>query len=165
EALAGEHPFWGGDLTETSRRIQQGAPPLESLRPDLPRHVLETVSGALVASPQRRPSAGRLAEDLRSLPKRRRQKSSEPPRSSQSAGRLFAERLLPGGLTGLAAGWVSSTLPFYPQHWPVGLAVAGIAIGAAAPRAGLLFALTVAFFPLANISLGLAAVYAALAAG
>src|SRR5207302_9587759 len=27
EALAGRHPFWGGDLGETSRRIQQGAPP------------------------------------------------------------------------------------------------------------------------------------------
>src|SRR3977135_1184236 len=41
EALAGEHPFWGGDLVETSRLIQQGARPLETLRPDLPKHVLE----------------------------------------------------------------------------------------------------------------------------
>src|SRR5437763_140480 len=32
EALAGEHPFWGGDLSETSRIIQQGAPPLETMR-------------------------------------------------------------------------------------------------------------------------------------
>ena len=165
EALAGEHPFWGGDLTETSRRIQRGAPPLESLRPDLPRHVLDTVASALVASPQRRPTAGRLAEELRSLPKRRRQKSTKPPRPSQTKRQLLSERLLPGGLTGLAAGWVSATLPFYPQHWPAGLAVLGFAVGAAAPRAGLLFALTVAFFPLANISLGLAALYAALAAG
>jgi eukaryotic-like serine/threonine-protein kinase len=163
EALAGEHPFWGGDLVETSRRIQHGAPALESIRPDLPRHVLDTVAGTLVASPQRRPSAGRLAQELRSLPKRRRQKSSQPPRASQPKAQLITERLLPGGLTGLAAGWVSSTLPFYPQHWPAGLAVLGVALGAAAPRAGLLFALTVAFFPLANISLGLAAVYAALA--
>src|SRR3954471_21954452 len=42
EALAGEHPFWSGDLTETSRRIERGAPPLESVRPDLPQHVLDT---------------------------------------------------------------------------------------------------------------------------
>src|SRR6476619_6695117 len=28
EALAGEYFFWGADLTETSRRIQEGAPPL-----------------------------------------------------------------------------------------------------------------------------------------
>jgi hypothetical protein len=163
EALAGEHPFWGGDLSETSRRIQEGAPLLESLRPDLPRHVLDTVAGALAAGPQRRPSAGQLAHELRSLPKRRRQKSSQPPRPSRTKSELLTERLLPGGLTGLAAGWVSSTLPFYPQHWPAGLAVLGVALGAAAPRAGLVFALGVAFFPLANISLGLAAVYAAVA--
>ena len=37
EALVGVHPFWGGDTVETSRRIQLGAPPLESERPDLPR--------------------------------------------------------------------------------------------------------------------------------
>jgi hypothetical protein len=165
EALAGEHPFWGGDLTETSRRIQQGAPPLESLRPDLPRHLLDTVASALGASPQRRPTAASLAEELRSLPKRRRQKSNRPPRQPQTRRELLSERLLPGALTGLAAGWVSATLPFYPPNWPAALAVLGVAVGAAAPRAGLLFALTVAFFPLANISLGLAAVYAVLAAG
>ena len=165
EALAGEHPFWGGDLNETSRLIQQGAPPLESLRPDLQRHVLDTVAGALVASPQRRPSAERLADELRSLPKRRRKKGARSRRRPPGPPEVAAlgARLLPGGLTGLASGWVAATLPFYPQHWPAGLAVLGFALGAAAPRIGLLFALTVAFFPLANISLGLAAVYAAIA--
>src|SRR3954471_6611475 len=44
EALAGEHPFWGGDMVETSRSIQHGAPSLETLRPDLPRHVIQTVA-------------------------------------------------------------------------------------------------------------------------
>src|SRR5437763_8578037 len=51
EALAGEHPFWGGDLVETSRRIQAGAPPLQTRRPDLPDHVLRTVARSLVVSP------------------------------------------------------------------------------------------------------------------
>ena len=37
EMLAGEHPFWGGDLVETSRRIQAGAPALASLRPEIGR--------------------------------------------------------------------------------------------------------------------------------
>src|SRR3954447_20819659 len=60
EALAGEHPFWSGDLVETSKRSERGAPPLESVRPDLPAHVLETVAGSLVASPGRRPTAERL---------------------------------------------------------------------------------------------------------
>ena len=36
EALAGEHPFWGGDLVETSRRIQAGAPALASCGPTCP---------------------------------------------------------------------------------------------------------------------------------
>src|SRR5438045_2052671 len=56
EALAGQHPFWGGDLVETSKRIQAGAPALETLRPDLPQHVLRVVASALVLNPQRRPS-------------------------------------------------------------------------------------------------------------
>src|SRR6476659_3183932 len=90
EALAGEHPFWGGDLSETSRRIQQGAPPLESLRPDLPRHVLDTVASALGTSPQRRPTAAFLAEELRSLPKRRRQKSTKPPRQPRTTRELLS---------------------------------------------------------------------------
>ena len=164
EALAGEHPFWGGDLTDTARLIQQGAPPLETRRPDLARHVLETVSGALSASPQRRPSAAQLAQELRSLPKkRRRQRGVRPPKPSRTKTELATDRLLPAALAGIAAGWVSATIPFYPAQWPAGLALAGAALGFAAPRAGLAFALAVGFFPLANISLGLAAVYAVLA--
>jgi hypothetical protein len=172
EALAGEHPFWGGDMVETSRRIQQGVPPLESLRPDLPAHVLETVASALLPNPQRRPEAGRLAEQLRSLPKRRRKTTGGRPMGGGAtkvtalpSSAIVTERLLPGALAGIATGWVALRLPFYPAQWPFGLAAAGAALGFAAPRAGLLFALTVAFFPLANISLGLALVYAALAAG
>jgi hypothetical protein len=165
EALAGQHPFWGGDLSETSRSIERGAPGLETLRPDLPEHVLRLVSTALVANPQRRPPAGRLAEELRSLPARRRKKSGGPRSTAPPRPRreLLTDRLLPAALTGVAAGWAASALPFYPPGWPLGLAALGAALGFAAPRAGLLFALTTAFFPLANVSLGLAIVYAALA--
>ena len=163
EALAGEHPFWGGDLVETSRSIQEGAPPLETLRPDLPRHVLETVSGALVANPQRRPTAERLASELRNLPRRRRKTTAGPAAPPRSFAEIAKERLLPGALAGIASGWVAAALPFYPAGWPVGLAAAASALGFASPRAGLLFTLLTAFFPLANISVGLALVYAALA--
>ena len=41
----------------------------------------------------------------------------------------------------------------------------GAGLGFTAPRVGLLFALTVGFFPLANISLGLGILYGLLAAG
>jgi eukaryotic-like serine/threonine-protein kinase len=163
EALAGQHPFWGGDLVETSHRIQGGAPPLETLRPDLPKHVLETVAGALLVNPGRRPSAERLAQELRSLPKRRRQ-GPGPTVPARPSAAATARRLLPAALAGVASGWVASRIPFYPASWPLWLAAGGAALGFAAPRAGLVFALAVAFFPLANVSLGLAAVYAVLAA-
>ncbi|HVC88041.1 MAG TPA: serine/threonine-protein kinase [Gaiellaceae bacterium] len=166
EALAGKHPFWGGDLVETSRRIQRGAPSLESQRPDLPQHVLQTVASALLTNPQRRPSAERLAQELRSFPKRRRKRGGSRPAVPTVAARsaVVLERVVPGALAGFASGWVAARIPFYPPGWALGIATAGLAAGAAAPRAGLVFALAVAFFPLANISLGLAIVYAALAA-
>jgi hypothetical protein len=75
------------------------------------------------------------------------------------------DRALPGVLAGVASGFVATQLPFYPSGWPLGLGLAGAALGFAAPRAALLFALAVAFFPLANASLGLAIAYAILAAG
>ena len=167
EMLAGEHPFWGGDVSETSRSIQRGAPALETRRPDLPAHVRETVASALLVNPQRRPSAERLAHELRSLPKRRKRKSGSRPQAPArpQVGVALRERLAPGALAGISAGWVAAELPFYPAGWPLGLAATGAALGFAAPRAGLLFALATAFFPLANISLGLAIVYAVLAAG
>jgi hypothetical protein len=164
EALAGEHPFWGGDLTETSKRIERGAPPLETLRPDLPEQLRETVASALLVNPQRRPAAERLARELRDLPRRRRKAGgSKPQAPARPQPRELAERLLPGALAGLASGYVATRLPFYPSGWPIGIAAAGAGLGFAAPRAGLLFALAVAFFPLANISLALAIVYAAVA--
>jgi hypothetical protein len=168
EALAGEHPFWGGDLVETSKQIQRGAPALETLRPDLPEQLRQTVASALLVNPQRRPSAEKLAHELRQLPKRRRKKKgggSKPAAPARTTSAVLSERVLPGALAGIASGWVASRLPFYPAGWPLGIAAAGAAIGFTAPRAGLLFALTVAFFPLANISLGLAIVYGLLAAG
>jgi hypothetical protein len=164
EALSGEHPFWGGDMVETARLIQQGAPGLETMRPDLPRHVLETVASALLVNPQRRPSAERLAAQLRELPKRRKRKGSKPAAPARPNVAALASRLLPGALTGLASGWVASRLPFYPAGWPLMLAGVGAALGFTAPRIGLLFALTVAFFPLANISLGLGILYGVVAA-
>jgi hypothetical protein len=165
EALAGEHPFWGGDLSETSRSIQQGAPSLETLRPDLPRRIIDTVDGALVASPQRRPTAERLAAELRNLPRRRRKTGGGvgPTARPRSFAEVAKERLLPGALAGVASGWVAAALPFYPAGWPLGLAAVAATLGFASPRAGLLFALLTAFFPLANISTGLAIVYATVA--
>jgi eukaryotic-like serine/threonine-protein kinase len=163
EALSGEHPFFSSDLAETSRSIQRGAPPLETLRPDLPRHILDTVDGALVTSPQRRPTAERLAAQLRDLPRRRKTRTTGPAAPPKSLAEVAFDRVLPGALAGIASGWVAAALPFYPAGWPLGLGAAAASLGFAAPRAGLLFALGTAFFPLANVSIGLALVYAVLA--
>src|SRR5689334_3481219 len=98
EALAGEHPFWGGDLVETSRSIQRGAAPLETRRPDLPQRLREIVASALLVNPQRRPTAERLAAELRNLPRRRRTsgRSKGPAAPPMSLAEVAKERLLPG---------------------------------------------------------------------
>ena len=96
EALAGEHPFWGGDMAETSRRIQHGAEPLARLRPDLPEHVLETVG----QRPRRQPAAppvrrapGRGAPLAAEAPPLQagRLEAASPPRSRRD-GRVGAGR-------------------------------------------------------------------------
>ena len=161
EALAGEHPFWHGDLNETTRRIEQGAAPLESRRPDLPRGIVETVAGALVLNPERRPSAGRLASDLRSLPGRRRgPKGARPAAPPIDRRAVLLERVLPATAAGVATGWAAAALPFYPPGWPLGLGALAAAATLVGPRLGLVTALAALFFPLANISTGLAMLYA-----
>ena len=169
EALAGSHPFREGGMKETSRRIQNGAPPLQDVRPDLSGALCKAIGSALALNPARRPEAGELAEELRSLEKKRRHsKVEQPAMESRPRVRLaqsIPSRALPSGTCALATGWVATTLPFYPAQWPLGLAAVAAALGFAAPRAGLAFALVAMFFPLANISLGLGILFAALAAG
>jgi hypothetical protein len=173
ESLAGEHPFRDAGFPETSRRIQSGPPPLASVRPDLPAALCEAVSSALVLNPARRPSARKLADDLRNLPRKQRRKggggvktvSLPRVRPRVLAPANLQHRLLPAALAGLVTGWVSAALPFYPAGWPLGLAIAAATISFAAPRAGLAFALASGILPLGNISMGLGVAYAVLAAG
>jgi hypothetical protein len=142
------------------------------MRPDLPQHVLDTVASALFVNPQRRPSAERLAAQLRELPGRRRKKGSGGSKpvvatrlsTTHLSTAALGRRVVPGALTALASGWIATRLPFYPPGWPIAITGAGAALGFATPRLGLLFALTVAFFPLANISLGLGILYGLFAA-
>jgi hypothetical protein len=148
EALAGRHPFRSESMSETSALIQAGAEPLERIRPDLPTFVHRAVAGALVLDPARRPSAERLADELRGRVKRRRPRRdrTRPPRAPVRvlASSALPERALPAGLAAVTAGWVGATLPFYPAGWPLGLAAVAGAVAAASPRAGLTFALATA---------------------
>ena len=87
EALAGHHPFRDDSVAETTRRIQAGAPRLETVRPDLPATVRNAVAQALVLNPARRPSAGKLAADLR-MPARKRGAERAAAAREDPAGRL-----------------------------------------------------------------------------
>ncbi len=171
EALAGRHPFAGGSLVETARRIASGAPPLATARPDLPRRIIAAVDRALTRDPARRPTAIGLARALRQ-PKARAQPrdvSAAPWRIdlTRLAGtvpfRPLAARLAPSLLVAILAGFGASALPFYPAGWPALLAACAAALALITPGTGLAFALAVPFLPLGNVSAGLALVYALIA--
>ena len=65
ESLSGRHPFWQTSMLDTARAIEQGAESLATLRPDLPKPLIQLVDRALSLSPARRPSAAELARPLR----------------------------------------------------------------------------------------------------
>ena len=73
------------------------------------------------AAPAVRRAAGRRAALAAEAP--RRQKSSQPPPApSPTKAQLVTERAPARRPDRPRGGWVSATLPFYPQHWPAGLA-------------------------------------------
>ena len=160
ESLAGRHPFWSTSMLETARAIEAGAPSLGTLRPDLPKRLVQLVDRCLSPSPSRRPSASELAGSLRGASAPRRQKRSRALGLSipSEAGRVVA-----AALAAATAAWTSVALPFYPHVWTFGLAAAAAVLTAVRPRAGLAFTLAVPVLPLGNISLGLALLYSAVA--
>ena len=156
EALTGRHPFWRPSLAETADAIAAGPPPLDELRPDLPRPLLAAVDRALSLEPRRRPSAAKLARSLR----RGRDGGADVHAPAE-----IANRLLPPALGGIYAGAAASMLPFYPEHWAGALAALVAATAFLRPRAGLAAALAVPLLPLGNVALALAMLYAVGALG
>src|SRR5439155_18645028 len=110
EALAGKHPFWASSLLETARSIEAGAPPLASVRPDLPRRLTAAVDRALAHDAAGRPSAARLAQALR-LAFDERELRAAVPRISL---RRPPGARLPAAGAALATGLGATALPFYP---------------------------------------------------
>jgi Protein kinase domain len=172
ESLAGFHPFWTSSLVETAKAIERGAAPLETQRPDLPKALLAFVDRALALDPARRPRAAELAEGLRHAYVQRRRTQRPAParrRKHPAPHRLVhqcasrAGRLSTAALGAAAAGWTASALPFFPAHAPLLLAVLTFGLTLVRERLGLAATLAVPLFPLGNISLGLAIVYAVLA--
>jgi hypothetical protein len=160
EALAGRHPFWRSSLLETARAIEEGAPPLESLRADLPKSLLDAIGRALDVNPARRPDAAALAGSLRLAGRKRRGRKG---RGQTFAVPAVAPRLVPVALAGVFTLWTSLALPFYPTGWPFGLAALAAGATYVRPRLGLTFALVVPLLPLGNYALGAAVLYAVVA--
>jgi hypothetical protein len=162
EALAGEHPFWRSSVVESARAIEAGAPPLAAARPDLPERLLSAVDRALSPDAARRPDAAKLARALRtSLTGRRRPPDGGSRRRTASAS---AGRVLPAGLAAFVAAGVSAGMPFFPAGFAPAIAAVAAAAAFVRPLVGLAVALAVPVLPLGNVSLGLALLYAALAA-
>jgi hypothetical protein len=76
---------------------------------------------------------------------------------------LLVERVLPATAAGAATAWIAAALPFYPPGSAPALGAAAAAAGLVSPRLGLAATLAAGWFPLANMSIGLAVVYAVLA--
>jgi hypothetical protein len=160
EALAGRHPFWRSSLLETARAIEAGAPPLATLRPDLPSSLLNAVDRALDLDPERRPTAAALAARLHSSGRKRRVRKGG---GQTLAVPTVAPRAVTALLAALVGFWTAWAMPFYPAGWPFGLALLAGALSFVRPRLGLAFALAVPVFPIGNLSLGAAVLYGALA--
>jgi hypothetical protein len=157
EALAGFHPFWTSSPVETARRIETGAPPLASARPDLPRALLDAVDRSLALDPDRRPGALQLSQQLRDALVRRRR--ARGPRTFPRLPAPPLQRVVAGSSAALFAGATAALLPFYPPGSAWGLAAIAAGLGALRARLGVAFALAVAVLPLGNVSLALAIAY------
>jgi hypothetical protein len=159
ESLAGRHPFSSFSPLETAKRVQEGAPPLASLRPDLPRALTATVERMLDPDPLRRPGAKEAAARLRMA----WSEVGDRPRAVTSRTTL-AERASHAGLSAVFAGAAAWMVPFFPADWPFLLGALVALAALLNPTAGLALALAVPVLPLGNASLGLAVAYSAFAA-
>ena len=109
--------------------------------------------------PRRRPSA-------KQLPRALREAFAETQRRPRPAASLTSlrGRAVHAGLTAVFAGVAAFVLPFFPNGWPFVLAALAGALALRSPRFGFALALAVPVLPLGNIALGLAGVYAVVAA-
>src|SRR5256885_1437368 len=132
ESLAGRHPFWQASMLDTARAIEQGAPSLIELRPDLPKALIglavlyAAIAAVWVVLCWREPRGGLLFA------------------LGPALAPLAALALVPLAASGLRAGWRraaqacvavlaaavvagvrGAALPFTGARPPLGLGVAG----------------------------------------
>lgn len=174
EALVGEHPFWGVPLPQVAAAIEAGAKPLGTARTDLTPALVDAVSSALTVEPSRRPSAERLAADLRTALTSPRRDRTKPARQRQVAKTATAptvvpaalpleRRLVPAALAAVTVAFAATLLPFWPPGLVLLLALAAGLAMLRQPRLGLAIALFAPVFPLGNIAQAAAVTYGAIA--
>ena len=172
ESLSGRHPFWQASMLETARAIEQGAPRSRRCGPTCRSTCSRSSTGrsrsrrhggrrprsspAPCAAPLPRGGHRGLVPQASGCPR-----SSCPRSGCRRSGRR-CRRLAPGPRCSQAPSprWSAAELPFYPHAWVVVLALTAAALAAARPRLGVAAALAVPLFPLGNLSLGLAVLYA-----
>ena len=171
EALAGEHPFWGVPLPQVAAAIEAGAATIGTVRTDLSPPLADAVSSALAIEPARRPTAERLAAELRAALASPRRDRAHPPRPRKQPAAVsvateaipFERRVIPPALAAVSVVLTASLLPFWTPGLVLFLALAaGIAM-LRVPRLGLAIALFVPVFPLGNVAQAAAVVYGLLA--
>ena len=171
ESLAGEHPFWGVPLPEVAAAIESGAAPIGTARRDLPPAIADAVSSALAIEPARRPSAERLAADLRTALASPRQDRTSPARPRPAAAAPnparvalpLEQRLVPAALAAVTVVLGATLLPFWTPGLVAVLALLAAGASLRSPRLGLAIALFVPVFPLGNVAQAAAVAYATLA--
>jgi hypothetical protein len=154
EALAGRHPFWAISPLETARRVEGGAPPLGSVRPDLPRKLSRAVDRMLDLDPRRRPRPKAAAHWLRTAADERTQRTR-----GVTSRHTLRERALPATLAAVVVAGTTLVLPFFPAGWPFLLGALAALAALVSPAGGLAFALAVPVLPLGNLALGASLVY------
>ena len=159
ESLAGRHPFWHTSMLDTARAIEEGAPSLAVLRPDLPKGLIELVDRALTVDPAKRPSAADLAAGLRGAFAERKRRTKKPTGRGVSVAVPAVERVTAPLLAAAFAGFATAQLPFFPHGGAAVLAVVAALATILQPRLGLAVALATPILPLGNVSLGLAVLW------
>ncbi len=156
ELLAGRNPVRGATAGETVGNILAGRiAPLQTVRPDLPAELCDTVAAACSLDARDRPAAADLAASLRDLAGRLAGgRRLRPARLLAPLRRLrvAVERGLGAALAAGALGALLVRLPAYPAGWTLPLALAVALVWMVLPGAGLALALGAAAFPLFNVS-------------
>ena len=174
ECLTGYHPFRSDTAMETIGKIQAGAPPLISVRPDLPEELSDLLEEAMDTDPSMRLGARSLAAGLDEvLPELsgkeqattvlRRADQQRPTVYEDLAGRygFLAARVFNGSVAALVIGTASYDSSVYPQTWRLPLVLAAFLSVALLPRMGLALLAGFALAPVIAFSPALGAILSA----